>query len=132
MVLPGLANPFFIFLYRQFFLNIPKEIFESARIDGAGYLSIYFRIVFPIAKPVFTLTSISIFNGMWNAFLWPLMVITNPKYNLIQIAVQKFLGSRTLDTGYIMASLSISALPPLILFAFLQRYFVAAMRGIAK
>jgi len=132
LVLPGLANPYFIFLFRQFFLNIPRDIFDSARVDGCGFFQIYFKIIFPLARPVFTANAIVIFSGIWNAFLWPLIVITDPKYQLIQIALQRFLGSRTMDIGYVMASLSISAIPPLIVFGFFQKYFMAGLRGIGK
>ncbi|MDK2865622.1 MAG: fructooligosaccharide transport system permease protein [Thermotogota bacterium] len=132
LVIPGLGNAFFIYLFRQFFLNIPKDIFDSARMDGASLWQIYLKIAVPISKPVFIATSIFIFNGMWNAFLWPLIVITNPKYQVIQVSVQRFLGSRTLDVGYVMAALSISAIPPLIVFLLLQRYFVEGLRGMGR
>lgn len=129
LVLPFVAKCFSIFMFRQFFLDIPDELIEAAEIDGCSKLSTFFKVVIPISGPVFATVFILDFVGEWSAFLWPLIVLTNPKKYTIQLGIQAFFtASPPIYYGQIMAALTVAVFPMLILFLFFQKYYV---QGIA-
>ncbi|MCB2359965.1 carbohydrate ABC transporter permease [Clostridium estertheticum] len=129
LIFPAIASPFYIFLFRQTFLKIPKEIEEAARIDGAGSYTIFFKLIMPLAKPIYATVSILTFIALWNDFLWPVMIISDPTKQTIQMALSTLFSVQPVNHGHIMAGLSVVTVPVVILFLFLQKYYV---QGIAS
>ena len=127
MVFP--AEAIMLPMYRQFFLDIPNDLLEAAKIDGCGPVKTFFRVVVPISGTVYATILILDFVAHWNDFMWPLLVVTGEEKRTIQLAIQTFFGSKPINYGPIMASLTISAIPMLLMFVFLQKYYV---EGIAS
>jgi ABC-type glycerol-3-phosphate transport system permease component len=123
-------SPFYIFLMRQFFRTIPVEYDESARIDGAGWFGIYWRIILPLSLPVLGAVGIFTFMGTWNDFLAPLIYLNEPKNQTLAIAIRTWealrrqTGAEQAPWSHIMAVSVMIALPPMLIFFFLQRFFI--------
>lgn len=126
-IIPFIANPFFIFLFYQFFIKFPKELEEAAIIDGASWYSIYLKIVLPLSKPIISSVAILHFLFQWGSFLWPLMVTRGPEYRPLTVGMQVFFGQYPRLWGDIMAFATMMTVPVLILFASLQGRFVASV-----
>jgi len=124
LIFPGLGGVFGVFLLRQFFLGIPRDLEDAARIDGAGPLRIYWTIVLPLAKPALVTLAIFTFMGHWNDFLWPLIVMNDPEMLTLPPGLALFQGKYITFYGKLMAGAMISALPVLIVFLFAQRFFI--------
>lgn len=129
LIIPVIANPFYIFLFRQTFNGIPKEIEEAARIDGAGDFTIFFRLIMPLAKPIYATVAILIFIAFWNDFIWPVMIISDPSKQTIQMAMSTLFSLQPVNYGHIMAALTFVTLPVLIIFLFMQKYYVQGIAG---
>ncbi|MBU3198378.1 carbohydrate ABC transporter permease [Clostridium estertheticum] len=129
LIVPAIANPFYILLFRQTFLGIPREIEEAARIDGAGSYTIFFRLVMPLAKPIYATVSILIFIGAWNDFLWPVMIISDPSKQTVQMALSTLFSLQPINHGNVMAGLTFVTIPVLIIFLCLQKYYVQGIAG---
>ncbi|PYZ98958.1 ABC transporter permease [Alteribacter lacisalsi] len=127
LIVPFIANAFAIFLFRQFFLDFPREIEEAAKIDGCSQLGIFFRIIVPLSKPVFATVAIVLFINHWNDFLWPLVVANDDSMRTIQIGLQFFMNQPPVQWGQVMAALTVATVPMLVIFIFLQRYFVQGL-----
>jgi multiple sugar transport system permease protein len=130
LILPGLASPYAVFLMRQFMLTLPLELFDQARIDGAGEIRLWWQIALPLTKPALAALGTFTFVGTWNDFVWPLAVINQIDLMPIQVGVTLLRGM--LQTGQndyplAMASGVFLAGPPILIFFFFQQYFV---RGI--
>ena len=121
------GSPFAIFLFRQFFLQLPRELFEAARVDGASNLRIWATIVLPLSKPVVITVAIFSFMGTWNDFMGPLIFLNSEENWTLQLGLASFMGLVTTDWHLLMAGSMIVLLPVLVVFFALQRYFV---RGI--
>lgn len=128
VILPSVAGPFAVFLMRQFFLTLPNDLAESARIDGAGEFRTYWNIYLPLTKPALATVSIFSFQGFWNSFLWPMIVLNDPDKATIQMGLQAFSYNHTTDFGPMMAGSLIAVLPIVLIFIFAQKSFV---RGIS-
>jgi multiple sugar transport system permease protein len=115
-----------IFLMRQYFLSIPRDIEEAARIDGAGFFTTFWRVMLPLATPALSAVAILQFQGAWNAFFWPLILLRDQNYFTVPLALTFFRGAGGFSTNYppLMAVVVLSTLPVLILYIFFQRYFV--------
>ena len=123
ITVPFMANVFFIFLLRQFFAQIPNELWDAARIDGAGHLRFLIRIVLPISKaPIFTIVLLG-FIGAWNDFLWPLLVTTTARWRPIMVGLWTLQSEFGPQTQLIMAASVITILPILVLYFMAQRQF---------
>ncbi|MGN6760156.1 MAG: carbohydrate ABC transporter permease [Leifsonia sp.] len=129
LILPFITAPVGVFLMRQFMLGIPDALIEAARIDGAGEVRIFARVVMPLCGPPLATLSILTFLGSWNNFLWPLVVAqTEPHYTL-PVALSLFsIGQNATDYGLLLAGAVLVITPILALFIVLQRYFI---RGVA-
>jgi len=127
--LPSAFSSFGIFLCRQFIFGIPSELYESARIDGAGDTTIYFRIIIPLIKPVMAVLTIFTFLGSFNAYLWPLVVLNDEQKLTLPLILSR-MANRFGGTDYqgLMAGSVLVSIPPLIVFMIFQRYI---LRGIA-
>lgn len=132
LILPGVANVFSVYIFRQFFLNFPKEIEEAARVDGAGPFRLFFLIALPLARAPIIAASVIIFTLNWNNFLWPLLVTFDESMKTLPVGIAAFTpvsGTRTQLEGFsvAMAAITVLSVPSLLLFAFLQRYFITGI-----
>lgn len=118
------GSAFYVFLLRQFFMTIPIELEEAARIDGAGPLRIFFSVVLPLIRPALTAVAIFSFQGAWNDFLTPLIYLSDPSKFTLQLGLAQFQGSFHTDWNLIMAASVVVMLPMAIIFFVAQKYFV--------
>ena len=127
-IIPFLANAFCVFLFYQFFRDIPPELDEAAKMDGAGPWALFFRIILPNSGPVIATAAIVLFIAAWNQYLWPIMVVQGEAARPVQPGIQQFFG-RSNSWGQIMAYASVVTLPVLAVFLVFQRQFVASVAG---
>lgn len=127
-ILPFVANAFSIYLFYTYFLGLPRELEESARIDGAGLLRTFWSVIVPNAKPVYASAAILSFLTQWGAFLWPLMVTSSEKVRPLPVAIAVFYTLPPLQWGDIFAFGVMMVAPIVVSFALFQRWFV---RGVA-
>lgn len=118
-----------VFLMRQFFMGIPNELIEAARIDGLSEYGIWFRIMLPLSKPAIATLCITAFTFEWNDFMGPLIYLSSPDKKTIQLMLRMFNTQYSSNYSQIMAAATVALIPLLILFVFLQKYFV---EGIAS
>lgn len=128
VIAPGIATGFAVFMLRQFLQSIPSELIDAARIDGCGDFGIYWRIILPLAQPALIVLGILTFMNSWNAFLWPLIVLSEPGKFTIPIGLSYFKNEFFTTFNHLMAVVTISLIPILTIYIFFQRYIV---RGIA-
>ena len=124
IILPNLTSAFGIFLLRQALKAVPLELEEAARIDGCSELGIWWNIMIPAIRPALFTLAIFVFIGSWSDFLWPLIVLDDPDYYTLPLAVANLADSFSLDWRLVAAGSVISIAPILLLFLFLQRYIV--------
>lgn len=133
MIVPFAASAFGIFLARQYALAIPTELLEAARIDGANEFTIFARIAFPNLKPSLAVMGIIFFQGAWNDFLWPSIVLNDSKMYLINLALPSLRGPYGDQYGLVLAGGVLAVLPMIIMFFTMQRYFIEGiMAGALK
>jgi multiple sugar transport system permease protein len=125
--IPWLASAFGIFLMRQFFLALPVDLEDAARLDGCNRLQLFMRIVLPLAKPALATLAIFTLLGAWNDLIWPLIAITDEKWYTIQLGIANFQGQRRTEWQLLMAGNVVATLPLLVGFVAAQRHFVATM-----
>ncbi len=125
-IIPFIADSLGIFLFYQYFRDLPDELVEAARIDGASIWQIYTRIIMPIAGPILATVAILKFLGMWNAYIWPLMTIRSEELRPIMVGLQYFFQLNT-AWGEIMAYLSVVTIPVLLFYLALQRAFIESI-----
>jgi multiple sugar transport system permease protein len=128
LIIPLAANGYGIFLLRQFFSTLPFELDDAARVDGAGEFFIYLRIIVRLSGPAIVALAIFTFSFNWNNFLWPLIITTTPNMRTLPSGLVLFTGQHEVIYDLMSASAVLAMLPLVVLFFFLQRYFV---RGIA-
>ncbi|MGM0881376.1 MAG: carbohydrate ABC transporter permease [Bacillota bacterium] len=124
LIIPSTLSVFGIFMLKQFFEEIPTEILESARLDGASWLQIYRAIVLPASVPALITLGIITFLGNWDGYLWPLVVINEDRLQMIQVAIANFTSIAGTEWTKVLAASTIATVPILILFLVLQRYYV--------
>lgn len=129
VILPRAAEAFGVFMVRQFMVSIPDELLEAARLDGAGEMRIFLRIVLPLSKPIIAVLVIFTFMWRWNDFAWPLVVLTDQDLFTLPLGLNLLRGEANPDWGGVMALALISLLPMLLIFLIFQRYLV---QGIAS
>ncbi len=125
--IPWLASAFGIFLMRQFFLSLPKDLEEAARLDGCTQLGVFWRIVLPLAKPALTTLAIFTLLGAWNDLIWPLVAIQDEKSYTIQLGLAGFQGTRRTQWSLLMAGNVVATMPLILFFLAAQKQFVATM-----
>jgi len=126
VMLPSIAGAFGIFLLRQAFAEVPKDLEESARIDGCSELGIWWHIMLPAVRPAIATLATFTFIGSWSDFLWPLLVLDQPEAYTLPLGVAKLAGSFALDWRAIAAGSIISIAPVLLVFTILQRYVISS------
>lgn len=124
MIIPGIASGLVMFLFIQFFKDIPAELLDAARVDGAGLGRIYVKILMPLSKPIFITAGLMLFMDQWNAYLWPLLMARSKDIRTIQIALSSFTTEHKTEWSALYAGSMFAALVPLSLFLPLQKYFV--------
>lgn len=124
VIFPSIASAFGIFLMRQAFQNVPKELEEASRIDGCSELGIWWHIMIPSVRPALVTLAIFVFIGSWSDFLWPLLVLNRPEYYTLPLGVARLAGSFSLDWRLIAAGSVIATAPILIFFIIMQHYIV--------
>ncbi|MGD1907819.1 MAG: carbohydrate ABC transporter permease [Leptolyngbyaceae cyanobacterium] len=129
IILPFIASAFGIFLMRQAFLGVPKELEEAARMDGCSELGIWWNVMIASTRPALVTLAIFVFIGSWSDFLWPLIVLDRPEYYTLPLGVAKLAGSFSLDWRLIAAGSVISIVPVVIFFVVMQRYIVPTESG---
>jgi len=129
IIFPSVASAFGIFLLRQAFMNVPKEIEEAARMDGSSELGLWWYVMLPSIRPSLITLAIFVFIGAWSDFLWPLIVIQDESLYTLPLGVAKLAGTFSLDWRLVAAGSIISIAPVLGLFLFLQKYIVPTDSG---
>jgi ABC-type glycerol-3-phosphate transport system permease component len=127
LILPILANPFGIFLMRQFILSIPREIEESARIDGCSDIGVLFRIIMPLSRPGQAVLAIVIFMWQWTNLIWPLVATNSEEMFTITVGLATIPAQHFVDWGLLTAGGLLSVVPIIIFFLFYQRGFIKGL-----
>ena len=128
-IFPSIASAFGIFLMRQAFQTVPKELEEAARIDGCSELGIWWHIMMPSVRPALVTLALFVFIGSWGDFLWPLLVLDRPEYYTLPLGVNRLAGSFSFNWRIISAGSVISILPVILVFIAAQRYIVPSETG---
>jgi multiple sugar transport system permease protein len=129
IIVPVLFSGFTAFLFRQYFLNFPRELEEAGRIDGLGYLGVYWRIVVPNSLSFFAAISVITVVHSWNQFLWPLVVGQDQDMWTVQVSLSTLMTAQTINLHQVFMAALISIVPLVLVFVFLQRYLV---QGVAE
>jgi multiple sugar transport system permease protein len=127
LMFPMLVSAFGIFMMKQYVQSIPSELIEAARIDGAGEMYLFWRIIFPVTKPAVAVLAILTFTSSWNNFLWPLLVTVDNDMWTLPIGVASMNDSMYSSVGLTMAAAAVAAAPMIVLFLSLQRYFLKGL-----
>jgi multiple sugar transport system permease protein len=126
MIVPFVASAFSIFLFYQFFLELPKDLDEAAMVDGATRFQIFYKIIVPISGPVFATVAILTFIGSWNTFLWPIMTIQSDELRPVMVGLQ-FFFQQDVQWGQVMAYATLITIPVLVFFFIFQNAFVKSI-----
>jgi putative chitobiose transport system permease protein len=129
VIFPGIASAFGIFLLRQAFQGVPKELEEAARMDGCSEFGIWWHVMIPSIRPALVTLAIFVFIGSWSDFLWPLLVLDRPELFTLPLGVANLAGTFTLDWRLIAAGSVISIVPILVFFVAMQHYIVPTESG---
>lgn len=129
LIIPPAATPTGVFLMRQYFLSVPDELIEAARVDGSGELRTFLRIVLPNAKPAIVVLAIISIGWRWNDFIWPLIIAQTPNVYTLPVALGLLSSEQAVPYNFILAMVCASMIPVLIMFIFMQRHIV---EGIAR
>lgn len=127
VVLPSFASAFGIFLLRQFFLNIPRELEDAARIDGSGFFGTYWRIMLPLARPALVTLGVFTFLSEWSSFVWPLIVLSDWKKYPVTVGIALFRDVNTVDWPSVFAGSTIVSFPIILLFIIAQNYIIGGI-----
>ena len=131
LILPGVGNGLAIFLLRQFYLDVPIELSEAAAIDGAGKLRVLWKVYVPLTWPAMVGAGIIIFVFQWQAYLWPLLVTTNPSMDVGAVALARLFGQYGVDWGPLFAGAAVLCLVPAVILLVFQRSFTESVAGSA-
>lgn len=129
LILPMMGNGMIVFLYRQFFKEIPDALLEAGVIDGAGALKIFFNILVPLSKPVIISASLMTFIQQWDAFLWPMVAAANKELKVVQVAISELYGETFTDWTLIYGATVIAILIPVMFILPLQKYYIQGVAG---
>ncbi|HPS70613.1 MAG TPA: carbohydrate ABC transporter permease, partial [Candidatus Cryosericum sp.] len=129
LIIPFAASVFGIFLLRQYFMSTPVELWEAAQIDGASRLRYFSSIAMPLAKPAIVTIAINSFLGSWTSFLWPTVMTQSQDKQLIEVALNSFLGEKGQQWSQLAAASVFTTIPIIILFFFVQRQFIEGIGG---
>jgi multiple sugar transport system permease protein len=128
LIIPPIFNAFGIFLLRQFYLNMPRELEDAARVDGCGYWGVYWHVVLPLSRPILAALAVFFFLANWNSFLWPLTITLDQNLWMIQVAIASFQTQYAGAWNLIMAAATVAAIPTMALFFVFQRQLVESIK----
>jgi alpha-1,4-digalacturonate transport system permease protein len=126
VILPAVLTATGCFMFRQFFLTVPDDLVEAARIDGARELSIFLRIMMPISRPIMLTLAILSFQWRWNDYIWPLLMLNDPSKFTVQIGIESIVGAQNINWSVLLGGSVISMIPLIVLFLVFQRYVMNA------
>jgi len=134
LIVPWLASAYSVFFLRQFFLQLPKDLFEAAVIDGCTRFQFYYKVVLPLSKPPMVTLGIFSFLASWNSFVWPLIVTNDTNLRVIQVGLSYFSSEAGTKWGALMAASTLTILPLVIMYFLAQKQFVEsqAMTGMKE
>ena len=124
MIIPWAASALSIFLLRQFFRSIPAELYDAALIDGCTHLRFLTTIVLPLSRPALITSALFTFLGSWNSLMWPILVTNRPEMRPIQVGMMSFIGDAGTQIQLLLAAVTISVIPVILVYLFLQRWFI--------
>jgi putative chitobiose transport system permease protein len=127
LILPGIGNGFAVFLLRGFFIGVPIELADAARVDGLGWWGVFWRIYLPLSRPALIGAGLILFVFQWQAYLWPLLIAPDPEMKVAPVAIAQFAGQQGVDFGAIFAGATMTAIVPLLVLLFFQRYFTQSV-----
>lgn len=130
LIVPYAITAFGVFLMRQYMVSLPDELLDAARVDGASEFRIYWQIILPLARPALAVMAIVGTLGSWNAFLWPMIILSTPEKFTLPIGLSVLLGEHLFDEGQwgrVMAGSFLSVLPILVMFALMQKQFISGL-----
>lgn len=127
LILPTFATMTGVFILRNYFMDIPEEIVEAARVDGANEWQLFYKIMMPMAKPAMIMLAIFSFGWRWNDYIWPLIVLNDPSKYTLQLALKNMAGSLNIQWGVLIASSVLTMIPVIILFIIFQRYILGGV-----
>jgi len=128
LIIPSIFNVFGIFLLRQFYLGVPRELEEAGRIDGCGYLRTYWHVILPLSRPIMASLAVLFFLANWNAFLWPLTITQDPDLRVVQVGIASLQGQFASAWNLILAGALVAAIPTVAAFMIGQRRLVDALK----
>lgn len=128
LIVPAIFNAFGIFLLRQYYLSLPRELEEAAIIDGAGYWRLYWSVILPLSRPIIASLAILFFLANWNSFLWPLTATSKAELWVVQVGIANFRSQYASSWNYIMAASTIVAAPMLLIFIVFQRQIMESIK----
>lgn len=128
LIVPSIFHAFGIFLLRQFYLGIPRELEEAAIVDGAGYWRVYLNVILPLSRPILAALAVFFFLANWNSFLWPLTITTDRDLFVVQIGIASFRQQYASSQQLVMAASVIVAVPTMLLFILFQRQLVESIK----
>jgi alpha-1,4-digalacturonate transport system permease protein len=126
IIIPSVITATGIFMFRQFFLTVPDELIDAARMDGASEFSIFFRIMLPIARPIVLTLAIFSFQWRWNDYIWPLLVLNDPQKYTLQVALRSLVGAENIEWTVLLPASVISMVPLVLIFFVFQKYVIGA------
>ncbi|MCF8698364.1 carbohydrate ABC transporter permease [Enterococcus faecium] len=129
VILPAMASAFNIYLFRNFFIASPEEIIESAKLDGANIVKIFFHIMLPMSKPAIATVGVLSFISSWNDYIWPLMVLTDSSKFSMQVAITTINTTQPVYINQVMAVLTIATIPLIIVYIVAQKYILQGLGG---
>ena len=127
LIVPGLGNSLAIFLFRQFFEEIPQDLIDAARVDGASWLRLFFNVVLPLSRPVLITAALFLFLQQWDAYFWPLLVAPRPELRLVQVAISTAVEEHRTRWNEQLAGSMLAAIVPILLLLPFQRYYIQAV-----
>jgi putative chitobiose transport system permease protein len=127
LILPGLGNGLAVFTLRQFFLSVPPDLAEAAKVDGAGWWRIFFSIYLPLCRPALIGAGLMLFLFQWQAYMWPILIVSQDSLDLAPVSIAKAFGAFSTDYGRVFVETAALAVIPAIVLLVLQRYFVSSL-----
>lgn len=129
LIVPGFASSLVIYLFRQFFAELPQELIDAARVDGATYMQLFVRVVLPISKPALLTAGLLLFLSQWDSFFWPLVVASDPAFRVVQVDISQAVGQYQTRWNELLAGSMLAALIPILLVLPFQGYYVRGLTG---
>ncbi|GAB3610573.1 MULTISPECIES: carbohydrate ABC transporter permease [Humibacter] len=126
IIVPSILTATGVLMFRGFFLTVPDEIVEAARIDGAKELSIFFRIMVPVSRPIMLTLAIFSFQWRWNDYIWPLLVLNDPNKFTLQIGIESIVGAQNINWSVLLGASVISIIPLILIYLVFQKYVMNA------